>query len=296
MQADTKPSRLHHAVLIALYLFTIAATVLIAVQGWDYYTASRLDRPHLELHTAWKAGGPVGHGLGILGSLLMLLMMLYIPRKRMKRLQDVGKLSHWLNIHIWMGVTAPILITFHSTFKFGGIVAVSYWSMVAVALSGVLGRYIYLQIPRTLSGQELGELELDEMDRSLRDELAAMPGMTDELLTSITREMSAGAGGSSNGLAVVIRWIGEDVTRGLRARRLSRLLSAQTELPPERIKHVLSLARKRALLLRRRSFLTVARSLLHYWHVIHRPFALIMFIIMFVHIGVAILFGYTWLF
>ena len=66
----------------------------------------------------------------------------------------------------------PFLILFHTTFKFGGIVAVSFWSMVAVFLSGIIGRYIYLQIPRSIEGQELTLLELEdqkiEMNKQLR--------------------------------------------------------------------------------------------------------------------------------
>jgi hypothetical protein len=37
-------------------------------------------------------------------------------------------------------------------------------------------------------------------------------------------------------------------------------------------------------------------QLFHYWHVIHKPFAIIMYIIMFVHILVAVYVGYTWIF
>ncbi len=57
----------------------------------------------------------------------------------------------------------PILVLFHTAFKFGGIVAVSFWSMVAVFLSGVIGRFIYLQIPRSIEGRELNLYEVKEM-------------------------------------------------------------------------------------------------------------------------------------
>jgi len=282
--------------MFALYTITVTVISLVVMRGWAYYAAGPLDRPHMELHEFWKAGGLVGHGLGIVGSLMMLSLLLYIPRKNMRRLQNVGKLSHWLNVHIWMGVSAPLLITFHSTFKFGGIVAVSYWSMVAVALSGVLGRYIYLQIPHTLSGQELSEHELDELDESLQEEMRAMPGVDDELIVDIARTMTAKSSSSSSGLGSVIGWIKQDLTRPARTRALRQKLSQVPDIPAYRQREILSIARRRALLLRRRAFLTVARNTLHHWHVIHRPFALIMFVIMFVHIGVAVLFGYTWVF
>lgn len=47
------------------------------------------------------------------------------------------------------------MVLFHTAFKFGGIVAISFWSMVAVVASGVIGRFIYNQIPRSIQGQEL---------------------------------------------------------------------------------------------------------------------------------------------
>ncbi len=282
--------------MFALYTVTATTVSLVIICGWAYYAAGLLDRPHSELHEFWKAGGMIGHGLGIAGGLLMLLLLLYIPRKNMRRLQNVGKLSHWLNVHIWMGVTAPLLITFHSTFKFGGIVAVSYWSMVAVALSGVLGRYIYLQIPHTLSGQELSEQELDELDQSLQDEMRAMPGVDDDLIVEISRTMTATRKEHSTEIGNVLGWIKQDLTRPARSRALKRKLRQVSDIPVNRQRDILSIARRRALLLRRRAFLTVAQNTLHHWHIIHRPFALIMFVIMFIHIGVAVLFGYTWVF
>ena len=36
------------------------------------------------------------------------------------------------------------------------------------------------------------------------------------------------------------------------------------------------------------------RELFHYWHVFHKPFAVIMYLFMAVHIGVAWMTGYGW--
>jgi len=38
------------------------------------------------------------------------------------------------------------------------------------------------------------------------------------------------------------------------------------------------------------------QSMFKYWHVIHSPFALVMLIIMVIHVGVTIAFGYRWIF
>ena len=94
----------------------------------------------------------------------------------------LGDIRYWLNYHIWMGITGPILVLFHTTFKFGEIVSVSFWSMAAVALSGFLGRYIYVQIPRSMTGNELSSTELEELEEELQVQLAAETEGNDKVL------------------------------------------------------------------------------------------------------------------
>ena len=70
----------------------------------------------------------------------------------MKRLRDAGRMKTWLEVHVFCGIVGPVLVTFHTSFKFNGIVSVAYWSMVAVVLSGFVGRYLYVRIPRSIRG------------------------------------------------------------------------------------------------------------------------------------------------
>ncbi len=133
-----------------------------------------------------KASGIIGHGLGIVGSLLILLgVFTYMLRKRLRFFSRMGILKHWLEFHIFFCTLGPVLILFHTTFKFGGIVAVSFWSMVAVFLSGIVGRYIYLQIPRSIEGRELTLREMEdqiaEMNKQLRQSV-----ILDESIYEIT--------------------------------------------------------------------------------------------------------------
>ena len=73
--------------------------------------------------------------------------LLYYFRKRWGWLASIGTTTHWLDFHIVLGITAPIVIAFHAAFKFRGIAGMAFWIMVAVALSGIIGRYIYALIP-----------------------------------------------------------------------------------------------------------------------------------------------------
>ena len=67
----------------------------------------------------------------------------------------VGPLRRWLDVHILFGIMGPLLITLHTAMKFHGIVSISYFSMIAVASSGVFGRYVYMQIPRDSRGNAM---------------------------------------------------------------------------------------------------------------------------------------------
>lgn len=55
-------------------------------------------------------------------------------------------------------------------------------------------------------------------------------------------------------------------------------------------------AKNEIMLTRRIGLLRTFHKLLGYWHIAHLPFALTMFVIMLVHVGVTIVFGYNWIF
>ena len=103
---------------------------------------------------------------------MLVLLLAYSLRKRVRWLQPLGALGKWLSAHVFLGLMGPLLITFHSGFKVGGRVSISYWSMIITMVSGIFGRYIYVQIPSSVIGgrQSLAALaaESDELDRDIR--------------------------------------------------------------------------------------------------------------------------------
>ena len=85
-----------------------------------------------------------------------------------------GHSRHWLDFHVLLGLAAPFVIAFHSSFKFRGFAGMAFWIMVAVSLSGVIGRYLYGQIPRTLNTAELSAARTaGSCRRRLAQQLAA---------------------------------------------------------------------------------------------------------------------------
>ena len=254
-------------------------------------------RAEAEYWTNWGATGLYGHGLGIIGSLMMFSgVAIYSTRKRVKRFRFTGKIKHFLEFHIFLCLLGPTLVVFHSTFKFGGIVSVSLWSMIFVALSGLFGRYIYTQIPKTTDGDELSLDQLARENEVLRMRLRTQFHLDDAALDAIDATSTLRAGGSDMSvLRAILALLRDDLGRRGRFRAVrQRLLSAG--IPDGQIDHVLGVARKKAMLVRKIAFFDTARYLFQYWHVIHLPFSIIMFLILIVHVVLTVSLGYTWIF
>jgi hypothetical protein len=101
------------------------------------------------------AGELFGHGLGIFGFILMLMTeTLYSLRKR-TRSASWGKMSSWLQFHIFTGLVGPYMVLLHTSWKFNGLAGAVTLLTIIIVLSGVVGRYIYTRIPRTLDGLEI---------------------------------------------------------------------------------------------------------------------------------------------
>jgi hypothetical protein len=275
--------------LIALHLLSAGAVLAVLAAGVDFYRTPLLERAHHDGYWQWKAGGTVGHKLGVAGSSMMVLMLLYSVRKRVGALRSLGPLGRWLDVHIYLGVFGPLLVVLHSSFKVQGLVALSFWSMVIVASSGVLGRYLYLQIPRTRAGEERALVELEAEDRELSGQLrtrfrldeAQIAGL-DALVAVPTRV------GLLGGFA---RLVTDDLRlrSGLRAfARSCRSVPAPVFADFERVVRQKAQVHRRILLWDR------VHELFHYWHVLHKPFALVMYLFMIVHVAVALVTGYGW--
>jgi hypothetical protein len=126
----------------------------------------------------------------------------------------------------------------------------------------------------------------------MRDEY----GLDLERIGAIEKVLGTGDAGKSQGLTSVGRWVLNDLALPLRVSKLRNVLSGSTDLTGSQLREAIRNARNLALLRRRMAFLKTAQALLHHWHIVHRPFAAVMLIIMMIHVGVTIFFGYTWIF
>ena len=149
------PHRMHRLRLRLAYLLAVAGTMALLVYGLSYYWSSPAQRALSPKHDYLKPSGAIGLRLGLFGVLLFLFIYVYPLRKKWAWLGRQGSSKRWLDFHVLLGLVAPVVVTFHSSFKFSGIAGVAYWIMIVVAFSGVVGRYIYAQIPRSLNSAEL---------------------------------------------------------------------------------------------------------------------------------------------
>ena len=266
----------------------------IAVYGFNYYTLPLEDRPYSPKHQLLKPSGLIGVNLGVLGTALFIIIFLYALRKIIPWLGRIGTAKHWMDFHVICGVSAPFVIAFHASFKFRGIAGIGFWIMVAVALSGVVGRYLYNKIPRSVTAAELSLGELQKNEAELSIALASQSIYTHDELEQVLLVPNPDH----------IRRIGpflalfEMFTFDMRMPfQLARLRRASTgfggtlrsfggwfAVPNPEVERVVRLVRQKASLSRRLIFLNHTQRVFHLWHVIHRPFSYAFAVLAVMHI------------
>ena len=143
---------------ITIARFSLWLTALILLVGWvvplgDYITP--------------RTG--LGYALGIVGGSLMLALLIYPARKRLPGLTRIGSARAWFQIHMVLGVVGPLCILYHSNYHLGAANSnVALISMLIVAGSGFVGRYLYERIHHGLYGSKATLEELRAEAEQLR--------------------------------------------------------------------------------------------------------------------------------
>jgi hypothetical protein len=285
---------IHRIYIGILILIVLLTTFYLAFEGYSYYSLSLENRFFHPDHQTLKPSGIIGHGFGIIGSLMMLIgVSTYMLRKRMSRFSRFGILKYWLEFHIFLCSLGPILVLYHTAFKFGGLVAVSFWSMVAVVASGVIGRYIYLQIPRTIEGREMNLNEINQIREDLNKKLITANNIDESLLREILQAVKKRP--DRSGKSMIKRSIEKFIFERKTITDVKKLLR-QNNIRGKTYQEVMGLIRDEINLNRKIDRLISMQNLFRYWHVAHLPFALLMLIIMLIHVGVTVTFGAHWIF
>jgi hypothetical protein len=286
-----------HKIYVGIFLIVgISVSILLAIYGFEYYTTPLEERFFNPDHNLLKPSGILGHGFGIIGTLMMIVgVSVYMIRKRYRKFFNIGYLKHWLEFHIFLCSVGPVLVLYHTAFKFGGLVSISFWSMVLVVLSGVIGRFIYLQIPRTIQGRELSEQELIEIKEKLAIRVRSVLSEDASTLTEFERISSADRYKSFK-LSTAIEYLHRDYLDIKRVMRLFKKRIKLLGIDEDQRKELLEAAKSELTMARRIAFLRTSQKLFQLWHIFHLPFAIAMFVIMIIHVLVTIIFGYKWIF
>jgi len=285
-----------HAVLRSTYrVLLVAAWIGVAglglLQGWEYYVLPLQDRAFAEQHDVLKPAGSVGHLLGIVGSAMILVgVLMYSIRKRLALLARSGKLKYWLELHIFLCTLGPFLILLHTSFRFGGIVSIAFWSMAVVVASGVFGRYVYARIPKTINGRFLSMQAIEEERDRLWTRVGEMLKLKpDEIARLLHTTPLPRPKGFLHAIALAVR---ADGAKRRHVRRVRRLLR-ERRVPRRTLDALVVLIRNRFQLEQQAVLLTPFQRLFRYWHILHLPLAIVMLLIVIAHVAVAALFGYA---
>ena len=292
----------HRTRLFLAWMLALSVVLVIAGYGYDYYLLSGTQRPFSPKHEILRPSGTIGIRLGMLGVLMFFLIYLYPLRKKWGWLGRQGNSRHWLDFHIVLGTTAPIVIAFHSSFKFGNIAGMAFWSMLMVTLSGFIGRYLYAQIPRNLNAAELSIKEIREKEAALKKELAEQRATFGFAVDALFQLPSAAEVAKTPAVASLISMVLIDFRRPFRTSwiRLRQagfaawLFSLFGFLPTRNpgLERALRIAKTEAKLSKSIAFLSRTQRIFQLWHVIHRPFSYAFAILAIIHITLALYMGY----
>jgi hypothetical protein len=301
LQAQDK-ERGHRRRVIAGYILFITLIVALTVHGFDYYSLGAADRPFSPKHHALRPSGRIGVNLGILGLAMFLVIFVYPLRKRWAWLRLQGNSKHWLDYHVILGIFAPFVIAFHSSFKFAGFAGMAFWIMVAVSLSGVIGRYLYAQIPRSLNAAELTRSDTQALQLKLAAKLAQQKLLPVDDLRSFLRLPSPERVQKWSAPFAIVYMIILDLTRPFRIARLRRNVISFPEQVSTlggflstsnlALEKAIANAREEVSLSKRILFLSRSKQVFELWHVVHKPFSYSFAVLAIIHIVVVTMMGF----
>jgi len=277
---------------MVIILSTLAA---INIAGATYYRLSLGERARSPLHQWLRPSGVIGQTAGLLALVIFLFLWLYPLRKKYKSLAFTGSVARWLDIHILAAIGLPLLLAIHASWRFDGIVGLGYFAMLVVWASGIIGRYLYVRIPRSRSGVASTREEVALERRTLITEIAATTNLDPFV---VERALSVGGSADSTGImGTLLHLVSDDFTRWRLTRALRRRLREArggAALDKKTLDRVVGLASREVSLDQQLRMLDATRRVFGYWHVAHRPFAVTALVAVIIHVAVVVAVGATW--
>ncbi len=226
-----------------------------------------------------------GHSLGILGFLLMIMTeTLYSIRKR-SRAARWGRMSSWLDFHIFTGLVGPYLVLLHSSWKFNGLAGIVMLLTIMIVISGFVGRYIYTAVPRTADGVEVESDLLRQQISQAEQELQALLEGAPAKTKAILQRTIASGRHDKGSLSTIFGRAFNDFRFRTEWQRTNSQISPTARLQLDRLGE---LVQRRHTLERQLSSLAAARRMMALWHTVHIPIGMVLFTAAFIHIVAAV--------
>lgn len=285
-------SRANHFILATATMVLVAANVA----GASYYRLPMAERVRSPLHVYLRPAGYVGQTAGILAVAIFIFLWLYPLRKKFRGLAWMGSVGQWLDVHITFALIMPLLLAVHAAWRFGGIIGLGFHAMMIVWASGIIGRYLYMRIPRSRSGLELTLEEIAATRRSMVTELAATTGL-DPVELERTLSGAASRRDSPGLFRAFGAMIAADFTRWRVRRQLRRRwrnLPGRHRLDDRTLDTAVDLAAREIALEQQVLLLQRTHRIFRYWHLLHRPIAIMALVAVVIHVAVVVVVGATW--
>lgn len=260
------------------HLFSISIIAILLI-GWSRRTDNYL-----------SAENGAGYTLGIVGGSLMLLLVLYPLSKRTTFLTRWIPIRYWFGIHMLFGIIGPVMVLFHSNFHIGSTNStIALMSMLLVAGSGLIGRYIYTRIHHGLYGKRI---TLEELRRETENKYAGLLRLyeSDEKLNKLRTTIEDRALQNYTGiLTTMLHALSLSInSRRLEfmVRRLLKTKSAEGAISTSKRDNalIMKFVGRYALALRRIVAFRVYERMFSLWHILHLPLFFMMLITAVIHI------------
>jgi len=259
------------------HLFSISL-ITILLYGW-----SRRDDNYL------SAENGAGYILGIVGGSLMLILILYPISKRTALLKRLLPMRFWFGMHMLFGIIGPAMILFHSNFHIGSMNStIALISMLLVAGSGLIGRYIYTKVHHGLYGKRISLEGLKQELETKHTELLRIYKLDENLNNRLTkmenRLLQNYTGVMTSMLHVILLTIDGRLLKHRIMRLLKSSIKNNTSLAVPDIKITRKFINRYTVALRKIAVLRIFERLFSFWHLLHLPLFIMMIITAVVHI------------
>jgi ribosomal protein L35AE/L33A len=244
----------------------------------------------------YTPGSDFGYHLGLAGSLMMLLLLAYPLRKRVAFLRRAGELRIWFRLHMFLGIAGPVLVMFHSTLQARSLnAAIALYSMLLVAGSGIVGRFIYTKIHNGLYGRQASLQERVERLGGAAGAVRARLRFSEDIGRRLADFEAYAAGASRPGMIGARRFLAVAWrARWLRRRTLREIHGVLRSAARERrwtredVRARLRIAQRMLddylEALKDVAQFQVYERLFSLWHVLHVPFVYMLLICAIVHV------------